>query len=116
MAVILLRALQSPRPVVLTAAEQSTVDAALADRDNADFYANIGPTTTYYWLHQYDQVVTAPDFATDFMIQWEHRMPGFVNSPRFKEAVRRQGIDRYWREHGFPPQCRAAGKGDFTCD
>jgi len=26
------------------------------------------------------------------------------------------GLPEFWRENGFPPQCRAVGAGDFTCD
>jgi hypothetical protein len=38
-----------------------------------------------------------------------HRDPGFprfLNSPAFKAVLERLGIPAYWREHGYPPQCR----------
>jgi hypothetical protein len=25
------------------------------------------------------------------------------------------GLPEYWREHGFPPQCRPMGHDDFEC-
>jgi len=48
-----------------------------------------------------------------------HRDPGFprfLNSPAPKAVLERLGIPAYWREHGYPPQCRAVGQRDFTCD
>jgi TolB-like protein/Tfp pilus assembly protein PilF len=38
------------------------------------------------------------------------------DQPRFKEQVRKDNILAYWQHAGFPPQCRAAGEDDFTCD
>jgi len=33
-----------------------------------------------------------------------------------KHMIRALGFPDYWREHGFPPQCRAVGEDDFECD
>ena len=33
-----------------------------------------------------------------------------------KKLLREQGIDDYWRKHGFPPQCKSVGEDDFECD
>ena len=34
----------------------------------------------------------------------------------FREEVRALGLDEYWRENGFPPQCRPVGDDDFSCE
>jgi hypothetical protein len=100
---------------VLAPAEQQTLDAVITDPRN-DFTANIGATTSYFWLQQYDKIASARDFSTDYMLQWERGMPRWVNSPGFKAALEKLGVPTYWRKHGFPPQCRPVGKRDFTCD
>jgi hypothetical protein len=48
------------------------------------------------------------------VVQWEPGFPAFRSSPGFKQVVERMGLQRYWREHGFPPQCRPVGADDFT--
>ena len=40
----------------------------------------------------------------------------FRQSPYFKQFVRDRGIEAYWRDHGFPPSCRASGARDFACE
>lgn len=32
------------------------------------------------------------------------------------QADTEAGVPNYWREHGFPPQCRPVGGKDFVCD
>ena len=34
----------------------------------------------------------------------------------FERRVRELGLDRHWRENGFPPMCRPVGDDDFECD
>ncbi|MEJ2534860.1 MAG: hypothetical protein P8008_05190 [Gammaproteobacteria bacterium] len=47
---------------------------------------------------------------------WSPLHPDFRQSPDFKRLVRAMGLDRYWREREFPPQCRPVGNEDFECD
>jgi hypothetical protein len=47
---------------------------------------------------------------------WDPNAPGLRNSAGFKRVIERLGILAYWRAQGFPPQCRAVGEQDFTCD
>jgi hypothetical protein len=35
--------------------------------------------------------------------------------PGFKDLIRAVGLDSYWRESGWPEQCRAVGNDDFEC-
>ena len=46
---------------------------------------------------------------------WWPEFPEFRQSAAFENIVRRLGIDAYWREHGFPPQCRPVGVDSFAC-
>ncbi len=109
---ILLKLLERASP--LEPAETAILDRAIADRDSK-YNVNIGATTTYQWLGEYDRLATAPDFSTSFAAQWEPGLPGFVDSPGFKAALERLGVARYWREHGYPPQCRSTGNQGYTC-
>jgi adenylate cyclase len=47
---------------------------------------------------------------------WLPIMATHRKSPVFKAAVIANGRLRYWQAEGFPPQCRAIGTNDFTCD
>ena len=52
---------------------------------------------------------------------WLPEMKKYRQSPQFKDFMRSSGVYDYWREHGFPPQCKAAGPqtadgGEFTCE
>lgn len=47
---------------------------------------------------------------------WDDSMRHYRKSNAFKLYIRESGILEYWREVGFPPQCRPVGQGDFECD
>ena len=47
---------------------------------------------------------------------WFRGYPGLAGSDAQADMIRALGIDDYWREHGFPPQCRPVGGDDFVCD
>ncbi len=38
------------------------------------------------------------------------------NSTPYKNLVRRIGLDDFWRENGFPINCRPIGEDDFACN
>ncbi len=48
--------------------------------------------------------------------QWDPGNEGLRGSPAFKRMVERTNAPAYWREHGFPPQCRPLPGDDFECD
>jgi tetratricopeptide (TPR) repeat protein len=50
-----------------------------------------------------------------FNVIWHPDAAYFRQSPGFRELAREFMLP-YWREHGFPPQCRDLGDGDFECD
>lgn len=46
---------------------------------------------------------------------WHPDAAFYRRSPAFKEQARSLMLP-YWREHGFPPQCRPLENDDFECD
>ncbi len=49
-------------------------------------------------------------------IQWQPYPASWRTSPHRKRLIRELGLPKFWREHGFPPQCRPVGDDDFECD
>jgi len=89
-----------------------------------------GIAKTLRWLEQDDRVgaseilffsfrawdrLTHDDGVLNHWI-WSPLHPDFRKSQQFKRLIRAMGIDRYWREREFPPQCRPVGGDDFECD
>jgi len=60
---------------------------------------------------QYDQIE-----INDLAYWWFPYPLEFRDSPERKRLMRDIGLPAYWREQGFPPQCRAKGADDFECD
>jgi tetratricopeptide (TPR) repeat protein len=61
----------------------------------------------------------AADLADTSLIQvefWDPAYEGLRATSAFKRIVEQLGLPVYWREHGFPPQCRPVGRTDFECD
>ena len=47
---------------------------------------------------------------------WGESSRRYRQSDQFKDYADTAGIHEYWREYGFPPQCRPVGEEDFECD
>ncbi|MBY6204558.1 tetratricopeptide repeat protein [Halomonas denitrificans] len=51
---------------------------------------------------------------------WSDAYTKYRQSELFRERIQTLNIDEYWREHGFPPQCRpvvsVSGEDDFECE
>jgi tetratricopeptide (TPR) repeat protein len=47
---------------------------------------------------------------------WGESSRRYRQSAEFKDYADKAGIHDYWREYGFPPQCRPVGEDDFECD
>jgi len=77
-------------------------------------------TATAYYLAfgAFDRVPEDDSEATGWW--WFNGYPGMTASPARKRAMIERGLPEYWREHGFPPQCRpivtTSGEDDFECD
>jgi adenylate cyclase len=62
----------------------------------------------------YDQL--AEFAATDSTWWWAPGYPGMAESAARHTAIEAGNLPSYWREHGFPPQCRPIGADDYECD
>jgi len=51
-----------------------------------------------------------------FWLVWNPENARYRRSPQFQAFIRKTGILEYWREQGFPPQCRPLGDDGFECD
>ena len=98
-----------------SALSEEVVRASLEDKDSV-FGQRVSEAKVRLWLGDFEQIAALPEISTDTLVHWEPGYPGFRNTPAFKAVLGRLGIPAYWREHGYPPQCRAVGTRDFTCD
>ena len=80
------------------------------------FAAGIAPLRRQMWLHDYRGQALDDEGEDLLLIAWEPFPPDFRNSPEFKRLLEHMGVPAYWRQHGFPPQCRPLGRADFRCD
>ena len=77
------------------------------------------PNDVLYTLGDYQE--TAPvEPASSMMVWWYWMRPDYWQSPERYRVMREQGVEAYWREHGFPPQCRMIDPlpdgRDYECD
>jgi adenylate cyclase len=94
---------------------KAIVDRYFTDK-NDPMVKNLGLSRLYLWLGDYDQVASVDDSATGAIVAWDRYPASFRNSPGMKLRLVRMGVPAYWREHGYPAQCRALGSHDFICD
>jgi TolB-like protein len=62
----------------------------------------------------YDRITIEGGLVMNWI--WQPGFPGFHESGHFKRIATELGLVAYWREFGYPPQCRAVGDDDFECD
>jgi tetratricopeptide (TPR) repeat protein len=105
------------RPRRLVPAELEALmgeNAASADRPGE---LSVPEMALYSWFGEYDRILGTDDVnIASGTPHWNIGLPGFRNSPAFKQILNRMGVVDFWRLKGFPPQCRAIGAKDFTCD
>ena len=83
---------------------------------NSPDLRGLGLGYPYLWLGNFDKAAASDKSTGQSIISWERFPPTFRNSPAFKRTLESSGALRYWRRHGFPPQCRPLGGEDFRCD
>jgi hypothetical protein len=82
---------------------------ALVDRGNTD-----DSTLAALWiLRSYDEM-SAINTDNPSVI-WLGGDPAWLKSAGRKKMMLRWRLPEYWRQHGFPPQCRPIGEADFEC-
>lgn len=52
----------------------------------------------------------------DSVNMWDKSTAWYRKTDAFKSYMRDTGVFDYWREFGFPQQCRPRGADDFVCD
>ena len=110
---ILIESLQHPgRP----AADRREVIEQYFSNPDSPYVVGLGLTHPYLWLGDFDRAGDTNDNISAAIAAWDRYPAGWRNSPGFKRKLEAQGVTAYWRKHGYPPQCRASGTGDFTCD
>jgi adenylate cyclase len=67
-------------------------------------------------LGAYDLAAESESQQVASVLFWDPAHAGMRGTPAFKRIVEQIGIPAYWREHGYPPQCRPVGRTDFECD
>ena len=102
-------------PSASHAQDEAVIGRYLADKKDP-LTQNLGPSTAYLWLGDYDRVGATDDGATSTIVAWDRVPASFRNSPGMKQKLKLLGAPTYWRQHGFPPQCHPIGNSDFTCD
>ena len=67
-------------------------------------------------FRQYDRMASLAGTNDIRFLMWYPVAAEYRQSSAFKQFARTLGLPDYWRETGYPPQCRAVGKDDFACD
>jgi TolB-like protein/tetratricopeptide (TPR) repeat protein len=62
-----------------------------------------------------DEMIERGDGLYAFWRMWEPQFTHLRNHPRFREIAKRVGFLDYWRQFGWPDQCRP-DNDDFSCD
>ncbi len=66
-------------------------------------------------LRNYDEI-NVNTFDNDYVYLWLPQFAHYRTTPQFKKLTEDLGLVAYWRERGFPPQCRVLSETDFACD
>lgn len=107
-------------PQLIRPLYRSLTDPAFGDRDRQDAVAlvksakntvNFIPSALLI-LKAYDEIVA---YGDDPPIWWARDDEAWLKSESRKRAMQYWHLPEYWREHGFPPQCKPIGDSDFEC-
>jgi len=109
----LVDALKRPGP---PSADAEAVIQRFFTSTKVPYLVQLGVSYPYLWLGDFAKVGANVDVLSGGIVTWERYPPGFHGSPVFKGMLASSGVLAYWRQKGFPPQCRAVGAKDFTCE
>jgi TolB-like protein len=110
---ILIESLQHPGNP--GAGRRGVIEQYFSDPDSP-YVVGLGLTHPYLWLGDFDRAGDTKDNRSSAIAAWDRHPAGWRNSPGFKRKLEAQGVTAYWRKYGYPPQCRASGARDFTCN
>ncbi len=71
--------------------------------------------TFHLMLRANDRAASYTGRVTTLVSQWDPVRADFRGSSAFRRIIERQGVPEYWREHGYPPQCRPVGDDGYEC-
>jgi len=74
--------------------------------DDFPDYRYIGPIIGAY----------PPDFPDGFFVFNGDEYARYRQSPEYQEALERYGVAEFWRQNGFPSECRERDDGWIECD
>jgi TolB-like protein len=80
--------------------------------DNPDFYPGVLLAFKAYDYFAKPNSMAISEFAEIWQSDWTE----FRQTTYFKQFVRSNNLLTFWREAGFPKQCRPVGEDDFECD
>ena len=83
-----------------------------AEKKKVDIYDK---TNVLLALRAYDEI-NVVTFDNDYVYLWLPHFSHYRKTPQFKKLAQDLGLVAYWRERGFPPQCRVLSDADFECD
>ena len=119
------RAFADPALVPQLAAALQGIDDPLSAEQTAPIIGTINGLDQCYTLvgdddGAIDMIQTAMQefnwYAINIFWQPDEGSKRLRLHPRFKALMQEMGLVDYWREHGWPDRCRAAGADDFACD
>jgi TolB-like protein len=118
-AVLLMRELDMP-----VETQQAVVSTLVESRPPSDVAALLGRHPDYsdrdfslaLILRDYALAAKRLGDTNTYVEHWDPAYEGLRSSPAFKRILEHNNVPAYWREHGYPPQCRALGETDFECD
>lgn len=61
----------------------------------------------------YERAVQSPSMRVSM---WGPGAKAFRQTPWFKQWLHDNGVEDYWRKHGFPPSCQVINERDYACD
>ncbi|MEM9014857.1 MAG: TIR domain-containing protein [Pseudomonadota bacterium] len=103
-----IHALENPEAVPPGTIEKLFAWAEKADVDIAD------QTNVLLALRAYDRI-NVDTFDNDYEDLWLPTFSHFRRSTEFKKLATDLGLVDYWRQAGFPDQCKRIGDDDFEC-
>ncbi|MFN0007959.1 MAG: hypothetical protein ACKVXR_08625 [Planctomycetota bacterium] len=77
-----------------------------------DLYRLLGDLDGFFELAN---ALTEHGYGTVDLALWGPDCRDVRRDPRFERFVRKRGLLDFWREHGWPDECSAAGDG-LKCD
>jgi TolB-like protein len=93
-------------------------DQATQQANATVVFANVALLAGYYGDRQLAidaWAKTLPAAPGYLSYLWHPIMRDVRAEPRFKDLIRSVGLDSYWRESGWPEQCKPLGNDDFEC-